>query len=190
MSSQVPIWVPIVVALLGFAGVILTQMLNARRENRRWQLEAEREELRWSREQSSRSREARAAAYAEVMGAIEALDIVLYEGRRAREDGKSLGELVTSDIREATGNTRRALGPANVHAPEAIRDLMPKAMMPRIRLSRLVLDPASEPTGMRSEWDAGQVGYRVLRAEMRRDLGLDAEDLEVVHAQYREKPAR
>jgi hypothetical protein len=60
MSSQVPIWVPIAVALLGVAGVLLGQHMSARREDRRWsreqrrddhriQHELEREELRWQR---------------------------------------------------------------------------------------------------------------------------------------------
>lgn len=188
MSSQVPVWVPIVVALLGLAGVILTQLLNTHREHRRWRLETERDELRWRREQESRSREARAEAYAELMGSIEAFDLVLYESRDARETGKALDKLTTEDLREATAEARRALGGANLHAPEVVRALIPKATMPRIRLSRLILDPSSKPATMRPEWDAGQVGYRVLRAEMRRDLGLDAEDLDAVRAMYPTKP--
>lgn len=176
---------PISVALLGLAGVILAQVLSTYRENRRWRLEADREELRWQREREARSREARATAYADVLGVIEAFDMVLYQGMRAREAGRALDDPLAADLREATGEARRALGPANLHAPEAVRALIPEATMPRMRLSRLVLDPDSETTEVRRHWQAGQLAYRVLRAEMRRDLGLDAEDLDAVRARFR-----
>lgn len=163
MSSQVPLWIPIAVALLGLAGVIATQLLNNRRE-----------ELRWRRDREARSHDARAIAYAEVMGVIEAFDMVLFENRNAREVAKSINE---ADVREAAGEARRALGPVNLHAPEAVRVLLSKAILPRMQLSRLILNDASDPITLRPIWDTAQVGYRVLRAEMRRDLGLDAEDL-------------
>ncbi|MEU4444898.1 hypothetical protein AB0K14_03205 [Actinosynnema sp. NPDC050801] len=49
-SGQVPIWVPIVVGVIGLAGVIVGQLINARREDIRWKREREREDLRWQRE--------------------------------------------------------------------------------------------------------------------------------------------
>ncbi|WP_158852831.1 hypothetical protein [Saccharothrix deserti] len=49
-SGQVPIWVPIVVGIIGLAGVIAGQLINARREDIRWKREKEREDLRWQRE--------------------------------------------------------------------------------------------------------------------------------------------
>lgn len=163
MSSQVPLWIPIAVALLGLAGVIATQLLNNRRE-----------ELRWRREREARSHDARATAYAEVIGVIEAFDMVLFENRNAREAGRPINE---DDLKEAAGETRRALGPVNLHAPEAVRVLLSKAILPRMHLVRRILDDTADPTTLRPVWDTAQVGYRVLRAEMRRDLGLDAEDL-------------
>lgn len=164
MSSQVPLWIPIAVALLGLAGVITTQLLNNRRE-----------ELRWRRDREARSHDARAIAYAEVMGVIEAFDMVLFENRNAREANEPIEP---ADVREAAGETRRALGPVNLHAPEAVRVLLSKAVIPRMRLARLILHDATDPAALRPEWDTAQVGYRVLRAEMRRDLGLDTEDVD------------
>jgi hypothetical protein len=184
VSAQVPVWVPVLVALLGLAGVILAQVLSTHRESRRWRLEAEREELRWGRERESRAHDARATAYSTVLGAIEPFDMVLYQGMRARESDRAIDEPLAADLREATGEARRALGPANLHAPEAVRTLIPEAMMPRMRLSRLLLDPEGEKSRMRKHWEAGQLAYRVLRAEMRRDLGLDAEDLDAVRARF------
>lgn len=163
MSSQVPLWIPIAVALLGLAGVIATQLLNNRRE-----------ELRWRRDREARSHDARATAYAEVMGVIEAFDMVLFETRNAREAGQ---EIMEADVREAAGEARRALGPVNLHAPEVVRVLLSQAILPRMHLARLILNDASDPATLRPVWDTAQFGYRMLRAEMRRDLGLDAEDL-------------
>lgn len=166
MSSQVPLWIPIAVALLGLAGVIVTQLLNNRRE-----------ELRWRREREARSHDARAAAYAEVIGVIESFDMVLFENRNAREAGQRIDR---DDLKEAAGETRRALGPVNLHAPEAVRVLLSKAILPRMYLVRQILKDETDPTTLRPEWDSAQLGYRVLRAEMRRDLGLDAEDVDML----------
>ncbi len=163
MSSHVPLWVPVAVALLGLAGVIVTQLLNNRRE-----------ELRWQRDREARSHDARATAYAEVMGVIESFDMVLFENRNAREAGEPVEQ---AEVREAAGEARRALGPVNLHAPEAVRVLLSKAILPRMHLARRILNNASDPATLRPIWDTAQVNYRVLRAEMRRDLGLDAEDL-------------
>ncbi len=163
VSSQVPLWIPIAVALLGLAGVIVAQLLNNRRE-----------ELRWRREREARSHDARATAYAEVIGVIEAFDMVLFENRNARETAQPINR---DDLTEAAGETRRALGPVNLHAPEAVRVLLSKAILPRMYLVRQILKDEADPTKLRPEWDKAQINYRVLRAEMRRDLGLDAEDL-------------
>jgi hypothetical protein len=51
-STQVPLWVPVIVALLGFIGVLGAQAIAAWRDDRRWQQEAEREELRWNRDRA------------------------------------------------------------------------------------------------------------------------------------------
>jgi hypothetical protein len=49
-TGQVSIIVPIVVAAFGVAGIVLGQLINARRADRRWNRERDREELRWERE--------------------------------------------------------------------------------------------------------------------------------------------
>lgn len=49
-ASQVSIWVPIVVGIIGLVGIVAGQLVNAWREDRRWRREREREELRWKRE--------------------------------------------------------------------------------------------------------------------------------------------
>ena len=49
-SGQVSVWVPIVVGIIGLLGVVTGQLINSRREDRRWEREAVREELRHRRE--------------------------------------------------------------------------------------------------------------------------------------------
>ena len=81
MSGQVSVWVPIVVALLGLAGVIGGQIINAWREDRRWQREQRREDIRWQRqkltenaklrlEHASQWRETKIRIYGELIAAL------------------------------------------------------------------------------------------------------------------------
>jgi hypothetical protein len=67
-SSQVPLWVPIVVALVGFAGVLTAQVIANRRADKQWDREREQEDQRWERERKredqrwAREKERRAQA--------------------------------------------------------------------------------------------------------------------------------
>lgn len=179
MGSQVPVWIPIVVALLGLAGVILTQVLSGRREARRMAEEAAREERRWQREREARTHETRAEAYARLMGVLEAFDGVLFQARAVVESGRELDEHQITELREVRSEAQHALGPVVLHAPEAVRRLVSDATLPRMRLAAMLLDPQDgDGTRLRPAWDAGQRGYRVMRARMRADLGFDAEPVD------------
>ncbi|MGB8229553.1 MAG: hypothetical protein WCE78_10955 [Pseudonocardiaceae bacterium] len=61
--ATTPIWVPLVVALLGLGGILFTQHRADRREDARWQRERERERASWAREDAARSYEQRREAY-------------------------------------------------------------------------------------------------------------------------------
>ncbi|WP_410640299.1 hypothetical protein [Amycolatopsis sp. lyj-346] len=179
MGSQVPVWIPIVVALLGLAGVILTQVLSGRREARRMAEETAREERRWQREREARTHETRAEAYAQLMGALEAFDGVLFQARAIRESDGKLDEHQLAELREVRSEAQHALGPVVLHAPEAVRQLVSGATLPRMRLAAMLLDPKDDDrTKLRPAWDAGQRGYRLMRARMRADLGFDAEPVD------------
>ncbi len=175
MGSQVPVWIPIVVALLGLAGVILTQLLSGRRETRRMAEEAAREERRWQREREARTHETRADAYAQLMGVLEAFDGVLFQARAIVESDGELDEHQITELREVRSEAQHALGPVVLHAPEAVRRLVSDATLPRMRLAMMLLEPDGDRTRLRPAWEAGQRGYRVMRARMRADLGFDAE---------------
>jgi hypothetical protein len=57
------VWVPLVVAVFGLAGVLVTQSLATRREDARWERERARERDRWAREDTARSYDHRRDAY-------------------------------------------------------------------------------------------------------------------------------
>lgn len=49
-TAQVPLWVPLLVGVLGILGALGAQWLATRRDDRRWERESQREELRWRQE--------------------------------------------------------------------------------------------------------------------------------------------
>jgi len=167
-SAQVPLWVPVIVGLLGFAGVISAQLITGRREDRRWRREV-------VRDREDRSHEERATGYAQLIGAIESLDFLHYEARQLVTERKPLIEPLITELRQGTVALRNTLGVVNLQAPERVRAMLRDSVLPRMSLSRALLDGSKE--GLRPLWDTGQREYRLLRAEMRRDLGLDAEEL-------------
>lgn len=173
MGSQVPVWIPIAVAMLGLAGVVLAQLLAGQRERQRSRDDAAREDRRWQREREARTYELRAGAYAELIGAIEAFDGVLFQARQTREADQGLDEHQRNGLRDVTSEAQHSLGAVNLHAPESIRTQIREAM----RLSAMLLDPKGSTAKMRPAWDAGQTAYRAMRALMRQDLGLDAEPI-------------
>ena len=178
-SGQVPLWVPVVVALLGLGGVLGAQLIAGWREDRRWRRETEREELRWRREREkdreNRSYEGRAKAYAEVIGAIESFDWVIYDARRVVRAGGELDEWLAAELRKATAQARTSLGSVNVQAPERIRALLRESLLGRSTLATRLLDGRYGQQEHDRWWEA-QREYKILRRAMREDLGLDFEE--------------
>jgi|SRR4051812_8788789 hypothetical protein len=179
-SGQVPLWVPVVVALLGLAGVLGAQLVAGWREDRRWRRETEREELRWTREREkdreNRSYEGRAKAYAEVIGAIESFDWVLYDARRVVREGGQLDDVLAAEVRKVAAQARNSLGAVNVHAPERIRAMLRESLLGRSTLATRLLEGHYRPRE-HERWRDGQREYKIMRRAMREDLGLDAEEM-------------
>jgi hypothetical protein len=153
-STQVPLWVPVIVALVGFIGVLGAQVVATWRDDRRWRREAEREELRWkrdrSREKDNRSYEDRQRAYAQVIGAVESFDWLMFPAYNATK----LDQVVTDDM-------RTDLRVARDEAHKTLR----------------ILRGDADPEDSVRLWTKAQRAYRQLRAEMRQDLGFDVEVL-------------
>ncbi len=82
-----------------------------------------------------------------------------------------------ADLRTATTQARTSLGGVNVHAPEQIRSMLRESMIRRSELATALLAGKSVAEQKRL-WDEAQREYRLLRKEMRKDLGLDAEQLD------------
>jgi hypothetical protein len=78
VSTSIPLWVPLVVAILGLigtaggaiAGVVITQRRSDARDMTAWQRERDRERERWAREDAARTFELRREAYIEFYAAV------------------------------------------------------------------------------------------------------------------------
>ncbi|WP_132125083.1 hypothetical protein [Actinocrispum wychmicini] len=179
--SQVPLWVTILVAFVGFVGVLSAQLIAAWREDRRWRREQEREELRWRRERQreldNRDFDLRKDSYAQVISAVEAFDWIIYPIIKGFRRDPQLNAEDLADARRVREELRHSLGQVNLYAPTRFNDLLRGAMLPRSNLVMELINDQQDREKIETLWDSSQTGYRRMRAEMRRDLGLDAEDL-------------
>lgn len=87
-----------------------------------------------------------------------------------------MDEQAKEDVRAASAEARKSLGMINVHAPERIRAMLGASLLRRSNLSAYSLRSTYE-AAKDTLWDEGQREYRALRAAIREDLGLDAEEL-------------
>jgi hypothetical protein len=181
-SSQVPLWVTLLIALLGLMGVLSAQLIAAWREDRRWRREQEREDHRWKRERrrelDNRDYEGRQTAYAQVVAAIEAFDFLTYPAMSAIRNDRKITDEIVADVRQARDELRQCLGPINLYAPQRFNELLRAAALPRSRLAMDVYGGVNRDRDhVEKLWNAGQAAYREIRVHMRQDLGLDAEEL-------------
>jgi hypothetical protein len=105
VGATTPLWVPLVVAVLGLlgtaggaiAGVLITQRRSDRRDEKTWERERERERERWAREDVARTFELRRESYVEYYEAVGAV-IEDYDDILVRRFMAS-----TDDVSEAGG---------------------------------------------------------------------------------------
>jgi len=84
---QTPLWVPLVVAVIGVvgtvaagvAGVLITQRRSDRREDKTWQRDREREREHWVREDQARTFEHRRESYVSFYESLNAMALMAYE---------------------------------------------------------------------------------------------------------------
>ena len=78
-----PLWVPLVVAALGFVstltGVVVTQILANRRERASWNRDLQREQVRWTREDQRLTFEQRRTAYVEFYESLQRMMLRAYD---------------------------------------------------------------------------------------------------------------
>jgi hypothetical protein len=180
-SADVPLWVPIVVGVLGFGGVLGAQLVAGWREDRRWQRELQREDLRWQRERERLREERRYAgreeAYGRMIGLLEAWQWVMHPAkeRMIKAGADELDEAMRRELSNIRDQAREALGPMNLHAPADIRRLMRDAVLSKVRLTRALIgeDRAMDRAAMAELYEQGLQHYYAMRTAMRRDLGVD-----------------
>ena len=181
LTTQVSVWVPVVVGLIGLAGVLGAQLIAGWRDDRRWKRQQQREEARWQREQvterEQRSYTGRQEAYAKLIGLLETWSWVLYpaQHRVLIENGELTGEM-RAELREMRTLAREALGPVNLYAPTEIRNLMQPAILSKADLTAALLAGDAEQDRLAGLWDETKTTYLTLRAALRRDLGVDGAD--------------
>lgn len=178
LSTQVSVWVPVVVGLLGLAGVLGAQLIAGWREDRRWKREQQREDARWRRERDAeheqRGYAGRRDAYAKLIGLLETWSWVLYpaQHRVLVEDGE-LTEDMRAELREMRTLAREALGPVNLYAPTEIRDRMEPAILSKADLTAALLAGERDGERLAPMWERTKATYLTLRAALRHDLGID-----------------
>lgn len=77
--GQVSVWVPIVVGLIGLIGVIISQLVNAWREDRRWKREREIEAIRLRQEDVFKWREIKLRVYAQFLELLSVMATIAHE---------------------------------------------------------------------------------------------------------------
>ena len=180
-SGQVPLWVPIVVGLLGLCGVLGAQLVAGWREDRRWQREVRREDQRWQRERErlrdERRYTGREQAYGRIIGVLEAWQWVLHPAKElVINSGGSLDPAMRAALQSMRDEAREALGPTNLHAPDDIRKLMRDAVISKVVLTdALLADGEPDRPAMDRQYRHSLDAYVTMRTAMRHDLGIDAD---------------
>ncbi|MBE8521079.1 hypothetical protein ILP97_26930 [Amycolatopsis sp. H6(2020)] len=186
-SGQVSVWVPIIVGIIGLLGVVTGQLINSRREDRRWEREAAREELRHRRE-SERLAADRAHAIA-LHWAQERKDA--YAGL-LKETGEFLTALLkcvealarhepVSESQALMGEHARAVASfhaaVDILASPRIRvladDLVQAAVGARITVTSKGVDNSSRESALRKADRARELFLGEVRAELGVDTPAD-----------------
>jgi|SRR3954447_3284779 hypothetical protein len=83
---QTPLWVPLAVAAMGFAGIVITQYLAIRRDDKQWNRERDRERERWQREDVARTFEQRRTAYFSFYEELRVMTVAIQNGSLAGDN--------------------------------------------------------------------------------------------------------
>ena len=173
-SAQVSVWVPLVVALVGLLGVVATQVLTTRREDRRWRQEQERVEARWRREKTQeiaeRQLERKIETYAAFLTAVEAWGWKLHPIARRVLDGGALSLDDSETLATLREIPQDALGAVNLYAPDEVRDLIWRAVNSRGDFMRSLARGDESVVELDVRWKESWDRYRTMRLAIRDDL--------------------
>ncbi|GIG93349.1 hypothetical protein [Plantactinospora endophytica] len=158
---QTPIWVPLVAAALGIAGVLWTQWRADTRGDKVWKREREHEAQLWAREDRARTFEQRRKNYADFYIALKAMVEVASEHAHQRNPHG----LPQTFHREASGQLQLMDLYGSGTVPLAARKAYDRAAS----LGRYSHRPGYDPELMEFEYDEAEV--ELLNA-IRADLGV------------------
>jgi hypothetical protein len=179
-----PIWVTLLVAILGLigtaggaiTGLVITQRRSDIREKAAWHRERERERERWAREDAARTFDLRRDQYVAFYGAADRYFEVLFDRYRSLpiEDSKSLDER----RRQAWTAMVGALETLSVYASDSV---LPLAVYVFGELSiltnKLGDDEAVGTEDLQQFWSAGRSKIQELLSGIRADLGIPAGEI-------------
>jgi hypothetical protein len=172
MSSATPLWVPLVVAVVGVGGTlsasVVTQVLTRRRDEQRWSIERDERTEQWRREDAARWLADRRAAYADLLTALHEQHALLLRGLRLTAEGRRPDAAATArleSLRETLQRARHAAGllasPAVARSAGALADVL-------ARHTDRVLDGGAGDDG--ADLDGFAEALDRLGADMRDDL--------------------
>jgi hypothetical protein len=177
VTASIPLWVPLVVAILGLigtaggaiAGVVITQRRSDARDKTAW----ERERERWTREDAARTFELRREAYIEFYTAVSAQRADFdsaYLSRHERKPTEARG-LSSFDIEF---EVHRAQEKVRVYGSSVVVEVAER-MGPRLIGTRKMLNSGGPTEANLAALKRGEVELlRVIRA----DLGIPAGTIE------------
>jgi hypothetical protein len=176
VTTSIPLWVPLVVAILGLigtgggaiAGVIITQRRSDARDRAAW----DRERERWAREDAARTYELRREAYIEFHAAVNRQRAVFIDVQRVRHEGfvepdQSTSDEMERDLRRTQEKVRIYGSPAVVEAAEYI--------VTRLMAARSTLKDEERTARHLSAFARKEA--ELLR-EIRADLGIPVDNIE------------
>lgn len=109
-AGSVSVWVPIVVAMLGIMGVVAGQLINFRREDRRWERERQRDvDTQW--------RERRFDVYVELLAAFREWEGALAVSVPVRAAGQDPAE---PDLTATADRAQKALSTVVIFGPKEL----------------------------------------------------------------------
>lgn len=173
-TASTPLWVPILVAIVGVLGTlsaaIFTQIWAANRENERWVRERAAEEKRWEREDHARWLEERKTVYAQLLLGLDALDEGL---RKAETQLRAVGrieDVMLSQMKILAESAGQIYESLRLIAPNQITELGGLIMQ-----SQFVRKMNLEADRLEDVQDAAERGERSrkLYSALRADLGIE-----------------
>ncbi|UMP05406.1 hypothetical protein [Amycolatopsis sp. EV170708-02-1] len=132
-GGQVPLWTPLVVALLGIIGVVAGQLVNAHREDRRWRREQVRDDVRWARERRRWAeereseterywRDQRLRIYTAFLAAISNLRVEMRYAGDTLQESAELDQPRRERLLDLAATARDLYAPLGVVGPADVRD--------------------------------------------------------------------